>query len=151
MPEQRANGGAQQQSGDDDGGAQQQSVDDDGDSSNDSSDGVVLDRRLIQTAEVRALEADAEYQALKRQTHKARKANNKQKKFNSMRQAIRLSAQAAREAYIAAKEAEPNTPDVTKMLQVLVPGTCVRCIHQVISSGHCTHHAHFAYHHRVAL
>ena len=55
-----------------------------------------------------------------------------------MRQAIRVSAQAAREAYIAAKEAEPDTPDVNNMLQVLVPGTCVRCIHQVISSGYCT-------------
>ena len=90
----------------------------------DSSDEIELDTRLLQSEDVRLLEAESEYQSLKVQTVKKRIQTGKQKKFNEMRAAIRASAKAAREAYILAREAQPDTPDVRDMLQVGT--TCVR-------------------------
>ena len=79
---------------------------------------VTVDSRLLQSDEVQALEEESEYQSLKAQTVKQRKAAKKQTKFHTMRSAIRRSAKAAREAYILGRESQPDTPDVQEMLQV---------------------------------
>ena len=103
-----------------------------GDTDADSStDEVNLDTRLLQSEEVRLLEAQSDYQSLKLLTVKQRKQANRQKKFVKMRSAIRASAKAAREAYIVAREAQPDTPDVREMLQVLVSGNIDRYLYQV--------------------
>ena len=90
----------------------------------DSSDEIDLGTRLLQSEDVRILEAESEYQSLRVQTVKKRIQTGKQKKFNEMRAAIRASVKAAREAYILVREAQPDTPDVRDMLQVGT--TCVR-------------------------
>ena len=79
---------------------------------------VTVDSRLLQSDEVQALEEESEYQSLRAQTVKQRKAAKKQTKFHTMRSAIRRSAKAAREAYILGRESQPDTPDVQEMLQV---------------------------------
>ena len=107
----------------------------DADADSSTADEVNLDTRLLQSEDVRLLEARSDYQSLKLMTHKKRKQANTQKKFVKMRSAIRASAKAAREAYILAKEAQPDTPDVREMLQVLVSGNIDRYFYQVFLPG----------------
>jgi len=91
-------------------------VDTDGDEEED--DGVRLDTNLIKTPAVEALLGDHEYVYMAKMTAKARAVSKKKKEFAKMRKPVRVSAAAARRVYADAAKAQPDTPDVTMILQV---------------------------------
>ena len=98
-------------------------------------DGVRLDKNLIETPEVEALLVDREYVVLAKMTAKARALDKKKKDFRKMRNPVRVSAAAARKAYVNAAEAQPDTPDVTDMLQVCNSGNIPRYVTKVTYPG----------------
>ena len=98
-------------------------------------DGVRLDKNLIETPEVKALLVDREYVVLAKMTAKARALDKKKKDFRKMRNPVRVSAAAARKAYVNAAEAQPDTPDVTDMLQVCNSGNIPRYVTKVTYPG----------------
>ena len=91
---------------------------DDDDDDEDYED-ITVDKDLLKPDAVRALEADPEYQTLRKLSAKSRREQGKHTSYRDLRQPIRSAASAARDAYIRAARAQPDTPDVRNMLKVI--------------------------------